>query len=417
MDDVIYHHDLLQQQLNEQDTTSSQHPLMMEINNWEHESVEKIRLTAEKARCDLDQLLTSNKKLVIKQLEEISTQLKTSKEADDYSEKNLTGWLQALEKLKNQLSSPSDVKLQKTNDEIWLRSSEKFEKVCGKVQILENGLVAEHNGTASTAEVRVADGMHSSVRRYMFPDIKLNFHKHILLTGITPLNEGEQLPDQICPLLFGTTGQGVSVFLAPIDEKSFFWSLSYHSEQPRSPPLIGSAMSKDEQENLINEIVARSMNCLSDEFRSFVKRCDRQRLLIINCYDKFPHQNPSEKHIIFIGDALHPMSPMGGNGANMAIRDGVDFVETLIKNYGTNNGNVIEQSIKEFDRCHTKRSVNAIKISHRNISTAESTGLKFYANILIMKILVFVMTNRVLFKRSLFSLAICAVVIIFLLFL
>ncbi|CAF4246667.1 unnamed protein product, partial [Adineta steineri] len=263
----------------------------------------------------------------------------------------------------------------------------------------------------------VADGMHSSVRRYMFPDIKLNFHKHILLTGITPLNEGEQLPDQICPLLFGTTGQGVSVFLAPIDEKSFFWSLSYHSEQPRSPPLIGSAMSKDEQENLINEIVARSMNCLSDEFRSFVKRCDRQRLLIINCYDKFPHQNPSEKHIIFIGDALHPMSPMGGNGANMAIRDGVDFVETLIKNYGTNNGNVIEQSIKEFDRCHTKRSVNAIKISHRNISTAESTGLKFYANILIMKILVFVMTNRVLFKRSLFSLAICAVVIIFLLFL
>ncbi|CAF1155482.1 unnamed protein product [Adineta steineri] len=154
MDDVIYHHDLLQQQLNEQDTTSSQHPLMMEINNWEHESVEKIRLTAEKARCDLDQLLTSNKKLVIKQLEEISTQLKTSKEADDYSEKNLTGWLQALEKLKNQLSSPSDVKLQKTNDEIWLQSSEKFEKVCGKVQILENGLVAEHNGTASTAEVR-----------------------------------------------------------------------------------------------------------------------------------------------------------------------------------------------------------------------------------------------------------------------
>ncbi|CAF3976347.1 unnamed protein product, partial [Adineta steineri] len=212
-----------------------------------------------------------------------------------------------------------------------------------------------------------ADGMHSSVRRYMFPDMRLNFHKHILLTGITPLNVGEQLPDQICPSLFGTTGQGVGVFLAPIDEKSFFWSLSYHSEQPRSPPLIGSAMNKDEQENLINEIVARSMNCLSDEFRSFVKRCDRQRLLIINCYDKFPHQNPSEKHIIFIGDALHPMSPMGGNGANMALRDGVDFVEVLIKNYGTNNGNFIEQSIEEFDRCHTKRSVNAIKI--RSIAT------------------------------------------------
>ncbi|CAF1016525.1 unnamed protein product [Adineta steineri] len=164
MDDVIYHHDLLQQQLNEQDTALSQHPLMMEINNWERESVEKIRHAAEKARCDLDQLLTSKKKLVTKELEGISTQLKTSKEADDYSEKDLTGWLQALEKLKNQLSTPSDVKLQKIKDDTWLQqrgimevlfnSSEKFEKACGNAHILENGLVAEHNGIAGHAEVR-----------------------------------------------------------------------------------------------------------------------------------------------------------------------------------------------------------------------------------------------------------------------
>ncbi|CAF1424171.1 unnamed protein product [Adineta steineri] len=187
-----------------------------------------------------------------------------------------------------------------------------YDKITNKVTVeLQDGRRDECN------LLIVADAMHSSVRRYMFPEIKLNFHKPILLTS-----------------------QGVSVFLAPIDEKSFFWFLSYHSEQPRSPPLIGSAMNKDEQENLINEIVARSMNCLSNEFRSFVKRCDRQRLLIINCYDKFPHQNPSEKHVIFIGDALHPMSSMGGNSANMAIRDGVEFIEVLIKNYGTNNKSI-----------------------------------------------------------------------------
>ncbi|CAF1358038.1 unnamed protein product [Adineta steineri] len=136
MDNVIYHHDLLQQQLNEQDTVLSQHPLMMEINNWERESVEKIRYAAEK----------------------------TGKEADGYSEKDLSGWLQALEKLKNQLSTPSDVKLQKIKDETWLQrleimtdpinSSEKFEKGCDSVHILENGLVAEHNETEIAAEVR-----------------------------------------------------------------------------------------------------------------------------------------------------------------------------------------------------------------------------------------------------------------------
>lgn len=250
----------------------------------------------------------------------------------------------------------------------------------------------------------------------MFPEMKINFRKHILLTGVTQLNEGEQLPQQLCPTLFGITGQGVGVFLAPIDEKSFFWCLSYHSEEPKSPPLMGSAMNKDEQENLINEIVVRSMNCLSDEFRSFVKRCDRQRLLIINCYDKFPHENPSEKNVIFIGDALHPMSPMGGNGANMAIRDGVEFVQVLIKNYATNNGSFIERSIKEFDRYHTQRSVNAIKLSFRNISAAESKGLGLYVNVFIWKIMAFILSNRLRFKRFLVSLAIGTVVIILLIF-
>jgi hypothetical protein len=117
MDNIVYHHDLLKQQLSEQNTTSSQHPLMIEINNWERESVEKIGDLAEKARHELDQLLTGNKKLITEQLEGISTQLKIRKEADDYSEKDLTQWRQALEKLKQQLSTPPNVKLEKINDE------------------------------------------------------------------------------------------------------------------------------------------------------------------------------------------------------------------------------------------------------------------------------------------------------------
>ena len=164
MDNIVQNHDLLQQQLSEQNVASDQHPLMVEINNWERESVEKIRGAAEKARRDLDELLTTNKKLTAEELKKISTQLKTRQEADDYSEKELTEWLQALEKLKKQLSTPANVKLDKVNDEKWLERLEiiptllnpidKFEKVCCNAQILENGLVAEHNGSTSHAEVR-----------------------------------------------------------------------------------------------------------------------------------------------------------------------------------------------------------------------------------------------------------------------
>lgn len=164
MDDIVYHHDLLQQQLTGKDEAPNQHPLLMEINKWELESVEKIRDVAEKARLALRQLLVGDKKLITVELEKISTQLKTRKEADDYSEKNLTEWLQALEKLQKQLLTSPTVKLEKINDETWLQrlivatdlliSPDKFEKTCDNVQILENGFVAEHNGPNGHAEVR-----------------------------------------------------------------------------------------------------------------------------------------------------------------------------------------------------------------------------------------------------------------------
>ncbi|CAF4555513.1 unnamed protein product [Rotaria sp. Silwood2] len=119
---------------------------------------------AEKARRDLNRLLTDHKESITKKLEEISCQLKTTKEADDYSEKDLSEWLQMLEKLKKQLLTPSNVILRTVSDEIWLQpivvmatslnSRDKFDKASNNIRILENGFVAEDNGTYSHGEVR-----------------------------------------------------------------------------------------------------------------------------------------------------------------------------------------------------------------------------------------------------------------------
>ncbi|CAF3087959.1 unnamed protein product [Rotaria sp. Silwood2] len=119
---------------------------------------------AEKALRDLNRLLTDHKESTTKRLEEISSQLKIRKEADDYSEKDLSEWLQMLEKLKQQLLTPSNVMLQKVSNEIWLQpmvvmtaslnSPDKFDKASDNIKILENGFVAEHDGTTDHGEVR-----------------------------------------------------------------------------------------------------------------------------------------------------------------------------------------------------------------------------------------------------------------------
>ena len=208
----------------------------------------------------------------------------------------------------------------------------------------------------------------------MCPDVKISFHKHVCLIGCTNIKGGQSLPPQVSSSpLFVSTGQGGGLFMSTVDEKTFLWSLTYHSEEQRPPPFVGMAMSKEQQEGFVSEVLTRSDGLLSEEFRTYVRECDRERILVVNCQDKLPHPNPSEKHVIFIGDSLHPMSRLGGNGANMAIMDGVELVELLIKNSKNDGGgrdDLVATTIREFDLHHTQRSVNAIKFSHRNIASA-----------------------------------------------
>ena len=240
----------------------------------------------------------------------------------------------------------------------------------------------------------------------MYPEEKLNFHKSVSLSYITTVDDGESLPNQLrtSPLV-GTTGRGIGIFMAAIDETSFFWGVIYPSDEPRPPPYKGSAMTKDEQEDFVNEVLTRSDGCLSDEFRSFIRKCDRQRILILNSQDKFPHKNPSEKHIIFIGDSLHPMNPAAGNGANMAIMDALELVELLIKHHANEDADLLTHSIEEFDRDHVQRSILAIQISHRNMASAVATGLKFQLNTMIMRIVAFSVNNSTSFKSLLIGFA------------
>jgi hypothetical protein len=240
----------------------------------------------------------------------------------------------------------------------------------------------------------------------MCPKEKLNFHKHISLSCVTTVDDGESLPNQVrASPLAGSTGKGLGMFLATVDESSFFWGIIHPSDVPRPPPYKGRAMTKDEQEDFVNEVLTRFDGCLSDEFLSFVRKCDRERILILNSQDKFPHKNPSEKHVIFIGDSLHAMNPAAGNGANMAIMDALELVELLIKHHAKKDDDLIARSIEEFDRDHIQRSIQAIKISHRNMSSAVATGVKFQLNTMIMRIVAFAVNNPLLFKSLLIGFA------------
>ena len=66
------------------------------------------------------------------------------------------------------------------------------------------------------------------------------------------------------------------------------------------------------------------------------------------------------------------MSPFAGNGANMALMDGVDLATEL------RDAKDIRTALDEFDKKSLARSQRTLNISHYTIAIAHSNGWKLF---------------------------------------
>ena len=108
LDGIMQEHDLLQQEFNQLSVDNS---LLKQINKWEKESITKIQVAAEAARADLREIIEKSKQQLSKSCHDIASNLRSSREADDFSENDLDQWIKQLKELKLEIISPSLIKL------------------------------------------------------------------------------------------------------------------------------------------------------------------------------------------------------------------------------------------------------------------------------------------------------------------
>ena len=102
LDGIMQEHDLLQQELEQSSIDNS---LLQQIDKWEKESITKIQVAAEAARADLQQILDKSKEQISKTCHDIAINLRSSREADDFSENDLNRWMEQLKELKLEITS------------------------------------------------------------------------------------------------------------------------------------------------------------------------------------------------------------------------------------------------------------------------------------------------------------------------
>jgi chromosome segregation ATPase len=112
LDEVETTRDIFRQTLTEQTTKPEKHALVQQIDKWEHDSIIKIRKTAEEAREMLLKHTTGHTAQIETKLSRLTDQLRQSREENDFFETDLRQWKEGLVRLTEQLTKPSDITIQ-----------------------------------------------------------------------------------------------------------------------------------------------------------------------------------------------------------------------------------------------------------------------------------------------------------------
>ncbi|CAF2121306.1 unnamed protein product [Rotaria magnacalcarata] len=111
LEKIVTDCDTFQQSINEHQQDCNHHPLIQQVNEWERDSITKIKQTAEDCRQKLIKPADDNIAEIKKKLNQFITAL-IKKRADlDFHEIHLNKWRLLLEELKKKLEQPRNVSI------------------------------------------------------------------------------------------------------------------------------------------------------------------------------------------------------------------------------------------------------------------------------------------------------------------
>ncbi|CAF0842481.1 unnamed protein product [Rotaria sordida] len=110
-DEVELNRDLFRQTLTDQTDKPQKHPLIQQIDTWERDSINKIRQKAEEARQVVLTHINESIRQIESRLNQLTDQLRQSREENDFFETDLQRWNDDLTQLKEELTKPSNINL------------------------------------------------------------------------------------------------------------------------------------------------------------------------------------------------------------------------------------------------------------------------------------------------------------------
>jgi salicylate hydroxylase len=186
--------------------------------------------------------------------------------------------------------------------------------------------------------------------------------------GITKLN----LLDNETKLFFENKEvqllDGVHRFFSkPYNSEYQMWELTYplFTNDEISVKLY---QKEDPRKDALDRVVEITKSWDSPFFQNFVKETSIDDIIVHPLYDHIPTVDELQKipkNVILIGDAIHPMSPFVGKGANEAIMDCYELV-TLLNKTENLTTHLLTSTISTYYEQMIVRTTKSVQRSREN---------------------------------------------------
>ncbi|CAF1244519.1 unnamed protein product [Adineta steineri] len=224
------------------------------------------------------------------------------------------------------------------------------------------------------------DGVRSSIRKQMLGD-DLNYLGVWAINGISPHQTNPLILNQTVQILDGKS----RLFIKPYSLDKCMWQLTF--KVSKDDEIYDQLVQKDFQ-GLLN----KAQSATKDWYESITKLIHDTPINDIRggpIYDRDPLENIKKDFecVTMLGDAVHPMSPFKGQGANQALMDAVSLVQYILK-YGDD----IEKAFIEFEtemlnrsRSYILRSRFAVEFLHTDNALLTENMIEFVHGKLVLK--------------------------------
>lgn len=114
LDNIGQNYDLLRRDITE---ATEQHPVLIRINTWEEEAINKIRKAAEIARIEVRNVLHETKNSLQSSVTQISEEIRASRDAEDFTENDFRRWTIQLDDLRQEFEFPYNITVENIDQE------------------------------------------------------------------------------------------------------------------------------------------------------------------------------------------------------------------------------------------------------------------------------------------------------------